>query len=335
MGIGLAIKFHPSYINNVLNQTVVEQYKSIDESLDKHWAQETRRHEIAQMKGCLDKFVTSMLQLDRMITHQNLELTNPLNLIPIPGVMNSSAIREACSDFEALLLQSKAALDRLTWFISQQFKQSSTSFSKLRNILNDKKKDPRADAILLLLDEATWLKSIFIDQESVDRKSGEKRTYRGLRNTIAHYQSIRERVDNCFGIYRRSSDQILFYDMESNGVPMYKTCFQITKYLSFLILNSLSIFIDGRTLGLSKYEPKWENFTVVVSEYKSDKGSTLPVGKRFTPNGWEMERMHVSDEIYTKALNLKTVSKSQEADYLGQGWKNIGNISEEEVVLLK
>jgi hypothetical protein len=176
---------------------VIEQCKSLDGSSPLHWtSEEDRRHKIAQIEGCLDKFVTSIFQIDRMITHQNSELTNPLNLVPVPGLFRADSIRETCSDFEALLLQSSAALDRLTWFISSQSKQYSSHFSSLRNILNNfKKKDPRAEGVLYLLAKAAWLNSIFIDQ-------GKK----SLRNTIAHYESIREGVDNCFGIYHRTSN---------------------------------------------------------------------------------------------------------------------------------
>ncbi|HEY9385675.1 MAG TPA: hypothetical protein VIP70_01440 [Nitrososphaeraceae archaeon] len=329
MGMYLAVKIHPSYIDNVLNQVVIEQYKSLDESSPVHWInEEDRIHKVAQIKGCLDKFVTSMFQIDRMITHQNSELTNPLNLIPAPGLFRADSIRETCSDFEALLLQSKAALDRLAWFVSHQFKQNSNSFSSLRNILNNfKKKDSRAEAILSLLDKAAWLNSIFVSD-----KMGKK----SLRNIIAHYESIREGVDNCFGIYHRSGDQVLFYDMESKGIPMYKTCWQISKYLPFLILNSLSIFTGVKMLDLSDYEPKWKNFTVVVSEYKSDKGSSLPLIKRFTPDGFVTEQIHVSDEIFAnKILFLQMVPKSQKESLLSQGWKHIGNIPNDMVVLMR
>jgi hypothetical protein len=293
-----------------------------------HWTSEAdRSHKVAQIKGCLDKLVTSMFQIDRMISHQNSELTNPLNLIPVPGLFRADSIRETCSDFEALLLQSKAALDRLTWFVSHQFKQNSTSFSSLQNILkNFKKKDSRAETILSLLDKAAWLNNFF-----VDNKNGKK----SLRNIIAHYESIREGVANCFGIYHLSGDQVLFYDMESKGVPMYKTCWEISKYLPFLILNSLSLFTGVKILDLSDYKPKWKNFTVVVSEYKSDKGFTLPIIKRFTHDGFEIEQRYVSNEIFTnKILSLQMVPKSQEESLVNQGWKPIGNIPDDRVVLM-
>jgi hypothetical protein len=61
MGIELAIKLHPSYVDNVLNKWVVEQYKSLERSLDARWADEDRRHEVSQMYGCLDKLVTSIV----------------------------------------------------------------------------------------------------------------------------------------------------------------------------------------------------------------------------------------------------------------------------------
>jgi hypothetical protein len=112
--------------------------------------------------------------------------------------------------------------------------------------------------------------------------------------------------------------------MESNGIPMYKTCWHISKYLPFFVLNSLAIFTGVKMLDLFDYEPKWNNFTVVVSEYKPDKGSTLPLIRRFTPDG------SIREQIY-----LQMVPKNQAENFLSQGWKHIGDIPDNMAVLMR
>lgn len=97
----------------------------------------------------------------------------------------------------------------------------------------------------------------------------------------------------------------------------------------------MSIFTEVKILDLSYYEPKWKNFTVVVSEYKSYKGSTLPLIKRFSHEGFVIEQTYVSDEIFSKSLSLRVVPKRQKQCFLSQGWKDIGNIPDDMVVLLR
>jgi hypothetical protein len=70
------------------------------------------------MNGCVEKLTTSILQIERLSNHQNQLLTQAIDatkeLNPRDAVFLAS---EVSSDFESILLQSRAALDRLTNFI--------------------------------------------------------------------------------------------------------------------------------------------------------------------------------------------------------------------------
>ena len=66
-----------------------------------------------KMNGCLEKLATSILQIERLSNHQNQLLTQAIDatkdLEPRDAVFLAS---EVSSDFESLLLQSRAVLDR-------------------------------------------------------------------------------------------------------------------------------------------------------------------------------------------------------------------------------
>jgi hypothetical protein len=108
------------------------------------------------MKGCLEKLETSIFQIEILSTHQN-----QLLALAIDATVNqntSDAVflaSEVSSDFESLLLQNRAALDRLTNFISRQYGNYADQFSRLQNILQNSKKDDKTDSILKMIDDAT------------------------------------------------------------------------------------------------------------------------------------------------------------------------------------
>jgi hypothetical protein len=116
---------------------------------------------------------------------------------------------------------------------------------------------------------------------------------------------------------------------------MFKTCWEISKYLPFLALNSLALFTNGKELYIDKYRPKWTNFTVVVSEHVSDKGPSIPRVIKFTHNGEKTEQVHVSDHIFHNIINIQMVPKNRKEDLVNQGWKHIGDIPDDTVVLIK
>ena len=165
------------------------------------------------MNGCLEKPATSILQIQRLSTHQNELLTQAINNLVDRNASDLAFLgSEISSDFEALLLQSRAALDRLTNFISREYgKESYTDrFSKLRKtVQNSKKKHEKTDSILNILDNANWFEGKLI----------EDKLQNNLRTFVAHKQSISERLETYFQVHRLSQDKVLLYDMVSKGFP--------------------------------------------------------------------------------------------------------------------
>jgi hypothetical protein len=83
-------------------------------------------------------------------------------------------------DFESLLLQGRAALDRLTNFISRHSGDHTDRFSRLREIVQNSKRDEKTDAILELSDNSKWFEGTLMKDNL-----GEN-----LRRFVAHKQSI-------------------------------------------------------------------------------------------------------------------------------------------------
>jgi len=109
------------------------EYSKVDES---------RQRLLLDAAGCLDRLKAFCLQVRRVADHAQ-ALTRsrlpdqPDGSTPEPGHMILLAADEACFDFESLLFHARAALDRVTLFISRRHGQSSDRFSKLQRTLRN------------------------------------------------------------------------------------------------------------------------------------------------------------------------------------------------------
>jgi hypothetical protein len=115
----LAIGYTAPYLTSILSRTALEQYESISQYLSRKWDGDPALHaQVWEMNGCVEKLTTSILQIERLSNHQNQLLTQAIDatkeLNPRDAVFLAS---EVSSDFESILLQSRAALDRLTNFV--------------------------------------------------------------------------------------------------------------------------------------------------------------------------------------------------------------------------
>lgn len=115
------------------------------------------------------------------------------------------------------------------------------------NIPQNSKKDEKTDSILKIIDGAKWFEDKLIKDDL-----GEN-----LRSFVAHKQSISEGLKTCFQVHRLS--QVLLYDMESQGVPFFKTAYEMGKNLSFVILNMLALFTTKQIFNPTHYNPNWKN----------------------------------------------------------------------------
>jgi hypothetical protein len=155
------------------------------------------------MNGCVEKLTTSILQIERLSNHQNQLLTQAIDatkdLNPRDAVFLAS---EVSSDFESLLLQSRAALDRLTNFIFLEIVATIRSIlSTAEKILQSSKKDEKTESVLKIIDDAKWFEGKLIEDNSQSN----------LRSSVAHKQSISERLENTFQVPYLSRDQVLIF----------------------------------------------------------------------------------------------------------------------------
>jgi hypothetical protein len=121
----------------MLYLTALSQYESISQHLSRKWDENTELHsQLWEWKGCLEKLATSILQIDRLSNRQNQLLAQAIDSI-VKGNANDVVFlaSEVSSDFESLLLQGRAALDRLINFISRYYGNYTDRFSKLREVL--------------------------------------------------------------------------------------------------------------------------------------------------------------------------------------------------------
>jgi hypothetical protein len=202
------------------------------------------------MNGCVEKLTTSILQIERLSNHQNQLLTQAIDatkdLNPRDAVFLAS---EVSSDFESLLLQSRAALDRLTNFIFLEIVATIRSIlSTAEKILQSSKKDEKTESVLKIIDDAKWFEGKLIEDNSQSN----------LRSSVAHKQSISERLENTFQVPYLSRDQVLIYDMDSKGVPFFNTAHEMGKNLSYVTLNMLALFTTRQIFDPNLLQPRLE-----------------------------------------------------------------------------
>src|SRR5574339_372642 len=109
--------------NDILSDKVKEKYREIKKYLTSEWKNAEKQHSLLEISGCLDKFSSVILQINRLYYHQiNLIKNNSfIFMLPVIGSVRSGFavhLNEACYDFEALLLHTRSALDRLTLFVT-------------------------------------------------------------------------------------------------------------------------------------------------------------------------------------------------------------------------
>jgi hypothetical protein len=256
---GLAIGYTAPYLESMLSPTALEQYESISQYLSRKWDEDPALHsQLWEWNGCLEKLATSILQIERLSNRQNQLFTQAIDNIINGNVIDVVFLAsEVSSDFESLLLQGRAALDRLTNFISRHYGNYTDRFSKLREVLQNSKRDEKTDAILKILDNTKWFEGTLMKDNL-----GEN-----LRSFVAHKQSISEGLETYFQVHRLSQDQVLLYDMQSQGVPFFKTAYEMGKNLSFVILNILALFTTRKIFCLDLYNPNWKNRSVLISRF--------------------------------------------------------------------
>jgi hypothetical protein len=216
---------------------------------------------------------------------------------------------EAVADFENLLLQGRSALDRLTWFMTELTGNKSSNFRKLRSILRSPgNRVPHAKELVEILDEShNWFDSVFAKIESPE----------ALRDLVGHKHALLEGMRNCFSVAFITPTQAVLFDCEIQlpGDAEPRVIMRVSResgqYLSFAILNSLSVIAGLPRLPLNEFEPTWENKTVALADFAINEpdGSpltenSLTLAKRTTPTGFQMVTRNFDPSIRSHAIDV-------------------------------
>jgi len=204
---------------------------------------------------------------------------------------------EIVFEFEALVLQARAALDTVAWFLSGACGQRSWRFSKLRNVLSARApSDKRVQRCLALLDECAWMASskVLIGDPST-------------RSYVAHYGSLLTSQQTCFTVDRVEPDRALLFDMEMSGnVPVMATAGKIHEEVLFFVTAAVSAFLGLPLPEREAFASDLGREFVVLSEVIVPPGQGTKVGvvKEMRPGGVTVGDVSVSTDVLGRAVTL-------------------------------
>jgi len=268
------------------------------------------KERLLRLNGCLNKLSACLLQCSRLSAHYNsliLEAErNSVDKFPpdIEEAHLAYAGTVACSDFEALLLQGCAALDRLTYFLSSEYKTPNNRYRKLVNILgNFAENDRRA----LELIEIQRISEAWVDGVLTIFNSP-----RSFRDIVAHNEAASERMNSCFAVTLLEKRRALIYDCEVGGLGIYETTCEAAVHLPYLVLNSLAIMFDLEPIReIEAFSIDWENQTVLLRNFALEEPANSPLGpnvarvaKRMIPSGVELMTRNVNPGLYDFAMHF-------------------------------
>ena len=260
--------------------------------------------------GCLKKLDAFFLQSWRLAQRIPRILQRILEKPPMqPGTMIGLRDIKALTDFESLLFHGRALLDRLTFYLAKQnYNQDCDKFNKLRNVLaNIGKKDERAQSALKIIDESLpSIRGLLIDSED-----GKK----SLRSTLIHKSTTVENTSCDFTIHALSGGGQIRFDSEIMQFPLMGSAWSLTKYVPFLTLNLLGIYLEhATTLPLYQCNPTWENPFVHFSGHidPDRKGQIISLVKMH-PSGFEIiSEQHLQPDVVRLADNSQVSEKPKD-----------------------
>lgn len=205
--------------------------------------------------------------------------------------------RETVFEFEALVLQTRATLDTVTWLLSRACGQKTWRFSRLRNVLSaGAGSDSRIQRCLALLNQCSWISSTKV-------LVGDPST----RSYVAHYGSLLTTQQTSFTVNRTGPDEALLFDMEMRGnVPVMATASNIHEEVLFFVTAALSVLLDLPLPRKKAFASDLAREFVVLSEAVVPAGEGMKVGvvKKMGFDGFTVGDVSVSADVLAKAVTL-------------------------------
>jgi len=298
--------------HGLLARPAVEHWGRLLSQMAATWKNDPKAHALLLgVKSCLDKLSASLLQVGRLKEHHDNLIAQAKTSARTGTVLIAIGGLEALADFEGLLLHARAALDRLTWFLSARFKNRTQSFRSLQNVLVDHQARPDAAALLPIVKQVRpWFDSLLA---SID---GEE----SLRDLVGHKHSLSEGVETCFSIANVSPNRSLVFDCEvgllpgRKAVPILSSTHAIAQHLSFVVLSCLGVVLEQAPLTLDAYAPTWTPLTSVRTAFLTDEPAGSPLGpttlltvRRMTPSGFETAQWNYRQELWERSIDLDAV----------------------------
>lgn len=278
----------------VLSEAAFKYFCLLQKAISKahQHGDEPQKRLMVGAQGCLERLEAFLVQSKRMSLHHKSVCSQRS---PIPGSMVAFRDTVAVFDFEALLFHSRALLDRITFFITKQiYGQICDKPNKMRNILsNFIKKDGRVSRAIEVIDEA--MPSLY--GLIVDTDDGEK----SLRSHLIHKSTSGENSTCAFTIHSAPGNKAIRFDFEVKGNPIIGSAWTLSKYVPFLALNLLGIYLGlDNGVALDECTPIWKNELKCFTQF-IDESATGPE--------FSMMKMHPSGvEINTRHLNESVLS---------------------------
>jgi hypothetical protein len=248
---------------------------------------------------CVHKLEAVAYHLTRLRAHKA-RLLEQIHRAAEGGSWGTAAFleRETVFEFEALVLQARATLDTVTWFLSHACGQKASTFKKLRKVLCARTaKDKRIRRCLALLDQCPWMSTSSV------LVVGDPST----RDYLTHYGSLLTTQQTCFTASRTEPDRALLFDMEMRGdVPVMTTASQIHQEVPFFVMGVLTVFLDLPLTSKEAFTTDLAHEFVVLSEAAAPAGEGTKVGvvKEMRPGGFTVGDVSVSTDILDKAVTL-------------------------------
>jgi len=295
---------------DLLPPPAVEFWSTIQKEVSRRFeiGSEHEKWRMRQVSGCLDKLSASLMQVSRLRDHERSLLRTACAQLQSGS---SLALRAApmLADFESLLLQGRAALDRLTWLLAKEFKNSCSSYRKLRPILKQARDNPVAVQILAVYEVVIpWFDALFGKFLSDD----------SLRDLVGHKNALTENVEVSLAAYSHSTGRVLLLDCEvklpggPRFFPIIKSARDSVGRLSTAVLGGLAPLLDIPPGEYDGFDSTWRPSTVPLSDFLVGEPDNSPMTehnltylRRMTPSGFDAARRNVKPDLFASAVSCE------------------------------
>lgn len=256
---------------------------------------ENEKQRLDGLYACLERFRSCLYYSRQISKHQD-------SLCSI-HIEKSAAVsvsaEEACIDFESFLFHGRAALDRLTLHVNREHGGNSDRYSKLTNVLKNSSKGGRAAEMLSYIEACNE----HFNELLIDGLDGEK----SLRSRQIHRASALESTETNFSVYCHPIRGEIRFDHYFLGFPLVNTTWNLTKWLGYLILNAIAIYLPSdKRLENRHCRPIWLPAVIPFREYEVKKGGETVTVFKLTSSGFSIKNRIINRSAFRHVNRFKT-----------------------------